>query len=188
MSEQYTLSNHGYWLGTNVVEEHMFDASLAKALIDFFPADQSILDLGCGLGHYVEAFRSAGLNCDGVDGNPNTPELTEGRCGVADLAIPLSFNPPYEWAMSLEVAEHIPAKYERTYLQNLDSANKRGIVMSWGLPGQTGLGHVNCRDNEYVKCRLAAMGYQHRPKQDEVLRQAATLEWFKYTVMVFERG
>ena len=89
--------------------------------------------------------------------------------------------------ISLEVAEHIPAKYERTYLENLDRMNRDGIIMSWGLPGQTGLGHVNCRDNEYVKCRLAAMGYEAIDEAAQKMRAVSTLEWFKHTVMVFKR-
>ena len=187
MEKKFTLSNHGYWVGTNIVEEHMFDLNLATAIEKFLPKESSIIDLGCGKGSYVKHLRNAGFDCHGVDGNPNTPELTDNLCSQADLAKPLESNRIFDWVISLEVAEHIPAKYERTYLGNLDKLNRNGIILSWGLPGQTGLGHVNCRDNEYVKCRLAAMGYEELSEASQAMRDVATLEWFKHTVMVFKR-
>ena len=188
MTEQkFTLSNHGYWVGTNFEDEHMFDVNLAQAIVEFLPSGASVVDLGCGMGDYVKHIRAAGLVCHGVDGNPNTEELTGGICTQADLARPLESSTQFDWVLSLEVAEHIPAKYERTYLENLDRMNRDGIIMSWGLPGQTGLGHVNCRDNEYVKCRLAAMGYEAIDEAAQKMRAVSTLEWFKHTVMVFKR-
>ena len=187
MAQEFTLSNHGYWVGTEIIEEHMFDAQLADALVTFFSKDDSVLDLGCGMGDYVKHLRKAGIECEGIDGNPSTPELSDGICQTADLATPLEFTRLFDWALSLEVAEHIPRKYERPYLQNLDAANRKGIVMSWAIPGQTGLGHVNCRDNEYVRCRLEAMGYQELTQASQELRSNSTLEWFKHTVMVFKR-
>ena len=187
MSQQFTLSSHGYWVGTEVEEEHMFDLNLANAIEKFLPDNASVIDLGCGMGKYVKHLRHAGFDCHGVDGNPQTAELTDNLCSQADLARPLETNQIFDWVLSLEVAEHIPAKYERIYLENLDNLNREGIILSWGLPGQTGLGHVNCRDNEYVRCRLAAMGYEELTETSRTMRSEATLEWFKHTVMVFRR-
>ena len=187
MSQQFTLSSHGYWVGTEVEEEHMFDLNLANAIEKFLPDNASVIDLGCGMGKYVKHLRHAGFDCHGVDGNPQTAELTDNLCSQADLARPLETNQIFDWVLSLEVAEHIPAKYERIYLENLDNLNREGIILSWGLPGQTGLGHVNCRDNEYVRCRLAAMGYEELTETSRTMRYEATLEWFKHTVMVFRR-
>ncbi|MBT6433564.1 MAG: methyltransferase domain-containing protein [Deltaproteobacteria bacterium] len=187
MPEEYTLSSHGYWVGTNFQEEHMFDSNLANAIVEFIPMGQSVIDLGCGTGNYVRRLQEAGFDCDGVDGNPNTPELSGGLCGQADLARPLELSRVYDWSLSLEVAEHIPAKYERIYLENLHSMNREGIILSWAIPGQTGLGHVNCRDSEYVSCRLQAMGYEELVDVGQSFRDRATLDWFKYTVMVFKR-
>lgn len=187
MPQEYTLSSHGYWVGTNFQEEHMFDSNLADAITKFIPKTKSVIDLGCGMGNYVRRLRQAGFDCDGVDGNPDTLELSEGMCQQANLSKPLSLPRVYDWALSLEVAEHIPAKYERIYLENLHTMNREGIILSWALPGQTGLGHVNCRDSEYVRCRLQAMGYEELVEVGESFRSQATLEWFKHTVMAFKR-
>jgi hypothetical protein len=29
------------------------------------------------------------------------------------------------------VAEHVPKRFEATFLQNIDRANRRGVVLSW---------------------------------------------------------
>lgn len=35
------------------------------------------------------------------------------------------------WVMSLEVAEHIPRRFEASFMRNVDCANTRGAVISW---------------------------------------------------------
>jgi hypothetical protein len=46
--------------------------------------------------------------------------------------------------ISLEVAEHIPEKYEAVYLDNIFRHAKEGIILSWAVPGQIGLSHIAC--------------------------------------------
>ena len=31
----------------------------------------------------------------------------------------------------VQVAEHVPKRFEATFLQNIDRANRRGVVLSW---------------------------------------------------------
>jgi len=35
------------------------------------------------------------------------------------------------WVLSLEVAEHIPRRFEASFVRNVDCANTRGAVISW---------------------------------------------------------
>ena len=103
MSEEFVLSNHGYWVGTNVEEEHMFDLNLATAIEEFLPPGASVIDLGCGMGSYVKHLRKAGFDCHGVDGNPNTAELTDNLCSQADLARPIESNQIFVIAFLLQM-------------------------------------------------------------------------------------
>ena len=70
--------------------------------------------------------KKAGLNIDGFDGNPYTETLTNGLAKVIDLTKPHKFNKPYDWVISLEVAEHIPKKFESIYVNNLHNNNNKG--------------------------------------------------------------
>jgi len=147
----------------------------------------SMADLGCGLANYVAHFIENGINATGYDGNPKTPELTNNLASVLDLAIPFTFDKPYEWIMSIEVGEHLPAQYEDTYMLNLHNNNEKGIIMSWALEGQGGLGHYNERNNAYIKEKMMALGYTNDVEEETKLREASSLWWFKNTLMVFRK-
>ena len=178
------------WLGGEAKDWHFYDEPLAKALCCRL-CGESVIDLGCGLGDYVAALATAGSDAVGYDGNPSTPERG-GRCFVGDLTKPwlgLDRAPRRrDWVLSLEVAEHIPVALESSYLSNVDALNRKGVILSWATPGQGGLGHVNEQPNDYVIKRMVELGYEQDSEASAYLREAATLEWFKGTILVFVRA
>jgi len=104
-----------------------------------------------------------------------------------DLSIPNYLEMKYDWVMSLEVGEHIPAKYESIFLGNVFRHAKEGVVLSWAVPGQDGHHHVNNHDNNYVIERLEEHGFAYDAVAAQGLRDVSTLPWFKNTLMVFRR-
>jgi hypothetical protein len=186
-----SLNKHGFWEGGEVAlkDQHYHDDQLVESLINFFKKEkaQSVADLGCGTASYVQAFRKVNINADAYDGNPNTPELTNNVGKVLDLAVPFKFKKPYDWIMSLEVAEHLPKQFEDIYIQNLHNNNQSGIVLSWALEGQQGWGHYNERNNDYVKAKMTKLGYTNDVAAEEILRKSAAIGWFRNTLMVFRR-
>lgn len=180
----------GYWIGNNVGKEHAHDPELAMGLVSFFSDEnaKSIVDMGCGLGDYVNVLKLNDFDCDGFDGNPNTPELTNNMCQIIDLSVPVTFEKKYDWVLSLEVGEHLPEKYEDIFLNNLHNNNKFGIVLSWALKGQGGAGHFNEQNNDHIKNKMANMGYINDIDAENKLRNVASLWWFKNTIMVFRRS
>jgi 2-polyprenyl-3-methyl-5-hydroxy-6-metoxy-1,4-benzoquinol methylase len=178
------ISSTGYWQGYC---PHAYDAPLAKALAAFFRERKAktIVDLGCGEGKYVSLLRKEGFACDGFDGNPDTPTLTDGGCEVLDLAMPFVFANSYEWILTLEVGEHIPAEYEANFLGNLEKSCTKGIVLSWAIKGQGGHGHFNEQDNDYVKAQFFERGFTNDEGAENFLRKKSSLRWFANTIMVF---
>lgn len=168
----------GFWIGNE--SGHYDDPGLCRALFGLFTGC-SVLDLGCGNGYYLQEFRRAGIVCQGVDGNPDTQH---GR--VFDLAFPQDLG-EWDWILSLEVGEHIPAEFEEVYLGNLVRHAGKGVVLSWAVPGQEGHGHVNCHSNDWVLEQMAARGFWSDLGMTLLLRRAATLPWFPHTLMVFRR-
>jgi hypothetical protein len=179
------IDQRGFWLTHE--EGHIFDPELAQALADLFPR-QRLCDLGCGPGKYVRFLREHHIDCDGFDGNPNTPEITGGTCGVLDLSEPVQLGREYDAIISLEVAEHIPRKYQDVYLANLTAHAKRWLVMSWAVPGQAGDGHVNNRPNIFAVWKIHRFGFQFDLGKTRLLRKRASLIWFQNTILVFSRG
>jgi hypothetical protein len=89
--------------------------------------------------------------------------------------------------MSLEVLEHVPISYERQVLDNVDALNRYGVVLSWAVPKQGGLHHVNNRPNTYAIARMVERGYVYCAEFSARIRTESTLPWFKNTLMVFFR-
>ena len=184
-----SINSHGFWEGTEVSSQHYNDISLGVALTEFFNNEKatSVVDLGCGMGYYVKIFKENNINASGFDGNPNTPELTNGMCNILDLSNPIKFDKPYNWVMSLEVGEHLPKKYEDIFISNLHMNNESGIVLSWAVKGQPGDGHVNCQNNDYIKNKICSLGYTNDSDAENILRSKSSLWWFKNTIMVFRK-
>lgn len=185
------INEGGYWIGEFIQDEHYYDAPLASSLAAFFQKEwkkgMKLCDLGCGMGDYVKYLRSKGMECDGYDGNPSTPYLSNQTCQVLNLAVPHAFEKPYSWILSLEVGEHIPPKYEQIFVNNLHLNNTQGIVLSWAIKGQPGYGHFNCQDNTYIKQIFQDLGYTNDVKAENTLRKHSSLPWFKNTLMVFRK-
>jgi hypothetical protein len=89
--------------------------------------------------------------------------------------------------MSLEVGEHLPEQFEDIFINNLHNNNKYGIVLSWAVKDQGGLGHYNEQDNEYIKTKFSNLGYTNDVEAENKLREDSTLWWFKNTIMVFRK-
>jgi cyclopropane fatty-acyl-phospholipid synthase-like methyltransferase len=184
-----SISDQGYWVGLEASSQHIHDDSLCENLIKFYKneAVTSVVDLGCGMGNYVKSFREHGLNADGFDGNPYTPDLTNQMCKIIDLSVPQKFDEPYDWVQSLEVGEHLPPQFEDVFINNLHNNNKRGILISWAIKGQGGHGHVNEQNNDYIKNKICSLGYENDIEAETQLRNGSNLFWFRNTIMVFRR-
>ncbi len=180
---------HGYWYGTDIENQHVFDSDLADALASFFAKEEAhtIVDFGCGMGSYVKTLSSFGFDCKGYDGNPDTYELSEGIANVLDLSQPFDLERRFDWVLSLEVGEHLPKIFESTFLHNLDRHAIQGIVLSWAVKGQGGFGHFNEQNNAYVKRAMRSLGYSNDVPVEKKLRTLASLGWFKDTIMVFRK-
>ena len=184
-----TVHEHGYWCGEGVAEGHRFDKKLSEALAQFFISEkaQSVVDLGCGTGEYVKVLLKHNLYSEGYDGSPDIFQISGGVAHVADLSQPVALGREFDWVLSLEVGEHIPKRYEQTFIENIHRHNKKGVVLSWAVKGQSGLGHCNTQNNDYIKSIFARYGYVNDIQAETALRKQSTFSWFKNTIMVFRR-
>lgn len=136
--------------------------SLVAAILLVIPEGKTIVDIGAGVGGVVKRLREAGRTAWGVDGIPDIAKLTDSMVIEADLTKPIQFLPPPEWAITIEVGEHIPPDLEQAFLRNLASAASEGLVVSWAVRAQAdeGIGHVNCLDAPEVAERLWRHGWR----------------------------
>lgn len=87
----------------------------------------------------------------------------------------------------VEVAEHIPRKFEMQFIDNIIRHARIGIVLSWAVPGQSGFRHVNGRENSWVIKQLAALCFDYDQNTSENLKKNATLHWLQANTNAFRR-
>ena len=104
-----------------------------------------------------------------------------------DLTLPQYWLPRYDWVLSVEVLEHIPAESEKEALDNIDRAAGHGVVLSWAIPGQIGFQHINNRPHTYVREVMTRRGFIVDLNASNVLRQKAAYPNHKRNLMVFIR-
>lgn len=154
-------------------------------------AGGDVVDLGAGCGCYTAALLDWGTlrSVAAFDGSPGIDNVTDGLVQPVDLTWNLtSWLRPHHWTLCLEVGEHVSRRFESTVFANLVARVSVGVVLSWAEPDQPGLGHVNLHTNEYVILRMKLHGFLLDRDATKLLRAAATLFWFKRTIMAFQRS
>jgi SAM-dependent methyltransferase len=113
---------------------------------------RSVVDVGCGSGDWLSAFRENGVtDIRGIDGSyVNQDKLAIPKeCFVtADLRMPPKADRSFDLAMSVEVAEHLPASASESFVDLL-TAFSPVVLFSASLPYQDGTQHINEQWLEY---------------------------------------
>jgi len=184
------VSQNGGWcskISVNNSSQHLTDEYLARYMSKFLKGN-TVGSFGDGQGIYKEILLSLKEveSYDAYDGAPFAESTTDNRVKFLDLSVPIYHLKKYDWIISLEVAEHIPAKYESVYLDNLVRHAKEGVILSWAKIGQGGHSHINNRDFPYVEEQMEARGFMHDPVNSEIFRNISTFDWFKWNINIFK--
>lgn len=182
------VNEKGYWLDEDEAV-HTVCPGLRGALLDFFAeegAGTTVADFGCGRGDYAAALAAAGFAVRAYDGNPNVEAMSGGVGKPLDLSARVDVGPA-DWVMSFEVGEHLPREFEQVFLDNLARHARRGLIVSWAVPGQGGRGHFNERPLEYVRAEVARRGFAVDEAASARLRGASTLSWFRRNIHVYRK-
>jgi len=185
--QRQSVASSGAWrLSENFM--YKFDQNFADAVLDRVISG-SVLELGAGLGCYTTYFHDSGKisSIIGYEGAVNVEPMTENFIHQADLTQKNDFGgyQTYDWVVCMEVAEHIPSEFEPIFLMNIVSPAKKGVLLSWGIPGQNGIGHVNTRTNEYVIDIMNQLEFDFDEEKSNYVRGNSQSQWFKDTTMVF---
>lgn len=156
--------------------------------LSFFPAPNSMADIGCGDGHLVQFARKL-LDIDAIGFDlfaPLDPFLVQ-----YDLMKPLVTG-QYDLVLCWEVAEHLPISAAETLCDTLVRATGQRLLFSAAIPGQTGNGHVNEQPHEYWRDKLTFRGLRYNePASKELsrrfLKTAPAAWWYGQNIQVFER-
>ena len=181
----FCLNKHKKQVGGNNCHDKSLNIKIVEILN--YTRSTSIYDFGAGLGQYKKLFVDNGIKYEGYDASPNIEALTENSVHYADLTIANRFIKK-DWAMSLEVGEHINKKYEHVFIQNIADSVFNGVILSWAVRGQGGHNHVNTHNPKYIICKMKRIGFEidHRFTK-EIKRSVKRCYWIRRSVNVFVR-
>jgi len=148
----------------------------------------SVLDVGCGRGAWLSAFREQGIeNVVGLDGDyikPSTLKIPADRFRPTDLSG--KFKVPenrFDLAICLEVAEHLPAANSLHLVRQLASASAQ-VLFSAAPPGQGGEGHINCQPLSHWRKIFEELSFRMLDPFRPRLRDNRSVEWWYRQNMV----
>lgn len=206
---QGTNSNGGWFYNKRLISRaHVsFDPGFGEELIRFIKKG-TVVDIGAGvgqLGYFIGqklGSRTKPIQWCGYDGGNNIhdfwgehaplkddPNYHVPRVCWIDASSKLNSTAmgKYDWSITIEVGEHIPKSSEQVFLDNIVSLAKKGVVMSWAIPGQSGYQHINNQPNEYIIAEMEKRGLNYNKAQSMLFRKSVTrLPWLRNTIMVFE--
>lgn len=144
---------------------------------------RSVVDLGCGHGIWLEAFARHGVDdYVGVDGDwvpRDKLHFPPERFVAARLDRPLKLGRTFDLAVSLEVAEHLPARGAKNFVRNIAELAP-SVLFSAAIPYQRGTDHINEQWPDYWASLFGEHGYV-------VLDGLRPLVWSNEAVFSFYR-
>jgi hypothetical protein len=193
------MGNGGYDLQGVIWHQH--SSRLLIKIMEYFPKDVPVIDIGCGHNFYVSVLKYAGysaVGCDLVDLGSKyffvtdvtkTIQIGQALLNCKDYKKDALI--PYEKmnVLSLEVGEHLPSELSSSYLDNLTKFGG-DVIMSWAVEGQAGIGHINCRNNDWVIEQMGKRGYNIDLGKSNSLRDAVAdcpCNWFRNTLSFFKK-
>jgi len=122
----------------------------------------SAIDIGCGVGTWLSVFGELGvaryLGVDGAYVDQSKLLINREQFISHDLSKPLKMGETFDLAISLEVAEHLPAESAGTFIESLTELAPV-VLFSAAIPYQGGDHHVNEQWPEYWVALFADRNY-----------------------------
>ena len=148
---------------------------------------ESVLDIGCGPGVYVDSLVKLGVNAQGIDIDErvkNCPALKQQS--LFDIKDELA-----DVVVCMEVAEHLPADDADEMVKRVCSTVNGSLIWTAAVPGQDGHGHINCQPPEYWEEKITRQGLKrNKDKENQLLNYARSglhMGWFVNNLLYFER-
>lgn len=176
-----------------------FEADSASSFVDVvlkYYNPESIVDIGCGAGIYLNEFNKKGIkNIFGIDGAPSAKEeflLEKDKLVIFDLAQKYNFKEKYDLSLCLEVAEHLEERDADNLVETVISASDN-IIFTAAVPGQgpRSIGHINEQPHSYWIEKFETSNFIYLKDKTEKMRgemkEKKVVWWIVDNLMVFAK-
>ena len=153
----------------------------------------SVLDVGCGSGYFLDAFRGLGVReTVGVDapfGEGDTVRSRGHEFVPLDLQSDrLDLDRRFDLVLCLEVAEHLSPDQGPPLVEDL-VRHGEVVTFSAAIPHQSGRGHINERPQSYWASQFAEHGYHpHDVVRLRVWNDPRVDWWYAQNLLVYTRN
>ncbi|MDR3700770.1 MAG: glycosyltransferase [Candidatus Sulfopaludibacter sp.] len=167
-------------------------ASIVVPLVTSLTRPASVVDVGCGTGAWLSCFRHCGIDdIFGLEFSEVSPHLAHlGASHIRTVDASQSFDLPrtFDLAVSLEVAEHLPAESASGFVQSLVRLAPV-VLFSAAVPGQGGVNHLNEQWPTYWAELFARHGYIAVDcLRDRIWTDRRIEWWYRQNLLLFVRG
>jgi len=164
---------------------------MVPLVLRLFPV-RSVVDVGCGEGAWLATFQRLAVDdIVGIDGDyidRDALRIAKDRFQAADLSKPFALRRAFDLAVSLEVAEHLPAECAAPFVDSLTRLAP-AVLFSAAIPFQGGNQHVN----EQWPDKWAELFKQHHYLPVDFIRKRiwkneAVEWWYTQNTLLFVRA
>lgn len=152
----------------------------------------SVVDVGCGVGTWLNAFVERGVtDVTGVEGahiRGVALEIEPSALTVVDLGTGVLELPrTYDLALCMEVAEHLPIGAARGLVRSLTGLAPV-VLFGAGVPSQGGDGHVNEQWQQWWSDRFVEEGYvAHDAIRPRIWANPNVAWWYAQNTILYVR-
>ena len=198
------LYDEGF-MSRNWEHKRQLNLNLARIIYEYFKPT-SVVDFGCGIGSYLEVFKSNGCDIRGFEYGYDAAKpqydkvgITEEEITFGDVTTEIALDRTYDLSVCIEVAEHIPYSKSDTLVDNIVNSVKEDgvIIFTAAQKGQGGTGHINCQHPQFWCDKFKKRGWEsateHRTIKDKMIPvrtlsddKNAVWEWVWKNFQVFK--
>lgn len=172
---------YGFEFYASHCEGSLQSARVVVPLITRLLKPGSVVDVGCGLGTWLCAFRECGvetiMGLDGKHVDQSRLYIPKECFQATELSEPFRLDKKFDLAMSLEVAEHLPPRSAEGFVRSLVGLAP-AIVFSAAIPLQSGTHHVNERWPEYWRTLFLRHNYRRLDLLRKHIWTDGRVEWW----------
>jgi len=147
----------------------------------------TLLDIGCGPGHFVDSFRDQSIDAKGIDVDERVHEKEH-------LTYQSLFDITTEKAdvvVCMEVAEHIDSSLEDQVVDKVVSTVNKTLIWTAAAIGQGGIGHINCKNKNDWSEKITNAGLVRNIEKEKQLisdmKKGSHMGWFTQNLLYFEK-
>jgi FkbM family methyltransferase len=148
----------------------------------------TLLDIGCGPGHFVDSFRDQGIDAKGID----VDDRVNGKEHLTYQSLFDITNENADVVVCMEVAEHIEQALEDEVVAKVVSTVGNTLIWTAAAIGQGGIGHINCKNKSDWAEKITSAGLIRNIEKEQQLiadmKKGSHMGWFTNNLLYFEKN